>query len=444
MTIKISKSKFSGNAFLYDTGVEGLGAVVRGLAIDHARRVIESTQIGDFIDNSTGTAAATFVNLLAEPAVFDATSAGGAQLAGFNTAMGKVENALAVIGAYLNRARGRLGLDRISLGVGTIATAGTIPAQDKSVTSTNGTSAIDNVSGRAAMLVAKQNLQKIVAAYNEVRVALGYDKVASALSGQYADNFTLADIPTATAAATGASSIAKTVMDTFLSNMAANIATLAAGWNLLMTQGTVTDLTDSSGGSATSTLAAMAAFSGYTIAGTDAAPKAGFDTELAKWRNNFADLTARVNLIRGKLGLSQLTDSSAGTANTTIESMSVNLTATNGVGPAAVDLTTANTAWLAARNNVATLAARINDMCDDFGVVSLTDSSGGTPSTTNTIVAMADTGAANTGAALNTISDVAMDAALSVLRDSIASLTAKVNEMTGAEAGILPLNVVAV
>jgi hypothetical protein len=233
-------------------------------------------------------------------------------------------------------------------------------------------------------------------------------------------------------------------MDTFLSNYAANIATLAAGWNLLMTQGDLTDLTDSSGGTASNTLAAMGTFAGYTIAGTDAAPKAGFDAELAKWRNNFADLTARVNAVRGKLGLSQLTDSSAGTANTTIESVSVNLTATNGVGPSAVDLTTANAAWTAAKNNVATLAAAINDMVSAFGLVALTDSSGGVASTTKTIVAMADTGAANTGAALNTISDTAMDAGLVILRDSFASLTAKLNDMTGSEAARPQLTVVAV
>lgn len=444
MTIKVSKSSFSGNAFLYDTGALGLGAIIRGLAIDNARRVIESTQIGDFTDNSTGTAASGIVDLAAFPAVFDATSAGGAQLAAFNTAIGKVENALAVIGGYLNRARGRLGLSQISLGVGAIATAGTIPAQDKTVATSNGTSALDWASGRASMLVAKQNLQKVVRAFQEVRVALGYSKLPSALTGAVSDDYALADIPTAAASSTGASSIAKTVVDTFLTALAANIATIAAQWNLMMTQGALTDLTDSSGGTASDVLAALGAFTPYTTAGTDLAPKAGFDTEIAKWRNNFADLTARVNILRGKLGLPQLTDSSAGTANTTIESVSVNLTAVTGSGNTGLAVGSANTTLTAVKNNLATLAAAINDLADEFGVVALTDNTGGTASGSKTIVAMPDSGAGVDGTSLSSAADTEVDAKLVILRNAFASLAAKLNEMTGSEAASAPLNVVAV
>lgn len=227
--IRISKDYFSGNGRLF--GKDGLGEVIRGLAIDHARNKVGPANVPALTDNTTGAAAASVVDLVLPTAPFDATSAGGAQRAAYNTAVGKINNAGKVLSNSVNDVRALLGLDSVTHGFGTEATPDTLPALDKVVTEGNGNTALDYESGLASMKKVKANQRKLLRAVNEVFVALGEDPVSSSFKGSVGSDLTAADPGTAAASATGASAISKAVMDTFLDSVADNFATIADKWN---------------------------------------------------------------------------------------------------------------------------------------------------------------------------------------------------------------------
>lgn len=237
--VKVTKDYFASSSRLF--GADGLGAVIRGLAIDNARAKIMASDIEDLTDNSTGTSALAgvgIVDLVIPTVAFDATSAGGSPRAALNTAIGVLENALAVLAEAMNTARAKLGLTAYTY-AGTVAVANTIPAITKALTATSGTSAVDFVSGRAKLIQAKQHLRKVVHGMDEVFVAVGADPLVSALTGEYS-GVALSAIADADAAATGASSISDAVADAFLLAFANNVATIAAKWNAVMVQGSDT------------------------------------------------------------------------------------------------------------------------------------------------------------------------------------------------------------
>jgi len=419
-------------------------AVLKGIAVDLARLKIENAGVGDLTDNSTGTAASSFADMVVPSAPFNAVSAGGATRTAWNTAVGKIEDAGKVLSNSFNNARVRIGRELFSAASGTQASADTIPAQDLTVATTSGVTSLDYAEGRAAMIVAKDNISKLANGLNEILRALGAAPYTNNLTGNMI-GYALAAIPSAAASATGASAISKAAADAFLTAAADNLATIAQAWNNVMVQTGWTDLTDNSGGSASETIAALGTITPYTTAGTDLAPKAGFDTEIAKWRNNFSDLLLRINELRAYHGLSAVTDSGAGTGNTTLEAILVDLTAVDGTGNNGLAAASALTTWNAVKNNVATVVAAVNDLCPLFGLTELTDSSGGTADVSDpiTVVAMADTGAGVDGTSLSGVADTEVDANLSDLRDAFASIAAKVNAMTGTSAPTQGLSVVA-
>lgn len=234
--IKVTKKSFAGSARLY--GENGLGAVIRGLAIDNANLKLQVAQVLDLTDNTTGTASGTtLVDLVVPSAAFDATSAGGAQLTAFNAALVKYENAGKVLTNALNLARTRLGLSLPTAATGTEATASTIPAQDKTVATASGTSAVDYVTGRAAMVKAKANLRALAASMNEVLVAIGQAPLTINTKDAYPQSMNLVAVTAASASATGASAVSKAAADAFLTGLANNLATMAAKWNASMNQG---------------------------------------------------------------------------------------------------------------------------------------------------------------------------------------------------------------
>lgn len=94
-------------------------------------------------DNSSGSAAGGAIAAVAVPAPFAhvAATADLAQRAAFNTAIGKHDNALAVLAKYLNDSAltPLAGKDLLTLNAtGVVAVAGTIAAVDKTVTATTG------------------------------------------------------------------------------------------------------------------------------------------------------------------------------------------------------------------------------------------------------------------------------------------------------------------
>lgn len=233
--IKVTKNHFTGAGKLYDRK-DGLDAIIRGLAIDHAQIKLQVAGIPDLTDNTTGTAGAALVDLNDAPASFNATSANGVQNTAFNTAIGKIKNAQKVLANSINRARTTLGLATITASEGTEAAADTLPAQDKTVTAGTGASAVTRDSYIAAAKAIKANQRKLERALNEVLVAAGAAAVGKAWTGSVAsNNFTLAAIP-ATVTGTGPDSVSKADGDAFLTAAANNLATMAAKWNAAMNQ----------------------------------------------------------------------------------------------------------------------------------------------------------------------------------------------------------------
>lgn len=233
MTIKVGSNFFSagGNVPHSVYGDQTLALALRAALVEVARSKVISVNPGDFTDSSTGTSAGSIVDLVVPTAAVDASSSAvGAPVTGFNTAVDKLENAMAVIAERMATTRAALGLTAVTY-AGTVATAGTIAALDKTLTAASGTSAADFVSGKAKLVLLKANLRKLVAAYNEVLVAVGVAPIASALTEDFVQDYTIAAVSGATAAATGASALGDTATDTFLTAAAANVASLATKWN---------------------------------------------------------------------------------------------------------------------------------------------------------------------------------------------------------------------
>jgi hypothetical protein len=446
--LRVKPNHFQGAGRVHSAAADGLAAAVRGLAQDHARIKIEAAALSDLTDSTTGatTSLGTAATLALLTAAFDATSAGGAQATSANTIIGTAEDAMASLADAINNIGARIGLPNLLISVGTVATRGTIPAVTKAVTTANGASSSNFASMVAALTVARNNLQTLKAATDAVSTAVGDTTITGTYSplGNY-QLWDIKDVPTVAADATGATSYSKASMDTFMTAVADGLACMIAKINIMLFQAGLTDLTDSTGGTAANSIATLGTITPATQSGSNLSPKAGFDTEIAVWRDNFADLASRLNALRDRYGLTRLTDSSAGSANTTLASMSVNLTAVDGTAANGLDATTALTAWNALKNNVATVVAAINDLADRYGVIPITYAGGGAADRIDPIVvvAMATTGGGVSGGTTNGVLDTEVDANLVVLRGAMATMARKLNEMTGTEAAAKSLKVVA-
>ena len=299
--IRVRPDHFSGASKLHTRDVDGLAAMVRGLAIDNARRVCEVAAVGQFVDNSTGTAVTvkqfTFPDFTIPTVAFNATASGGVQQAAWNTSVSRISNAQAVLAETINKARGRVGLPLITF-PGSIVTSGTVPAVDLTATTSSGVSAVDFASFVASTTTLKQNHRKLVRAFRQVEAALGL--VASTtdkLSVNFTNDFALVAPATVAAAATGASSVAVASGTAILADIANNIATMALYWNETLIGAGLTVLTDNSTGTPAIThiVTTLGTMTPFTTAGVDCAPKAGVDTQLALYANAIASLAARSN-----------------------------------------------------------------------------------------------------------------------------------------------------
>jgi hypothetical protein len=444
--ILVGTAHFTGTGKVFGRDSDGLAAALRGALIDNARAKISTAAITDFTDSTTGVNATAVVDLTIPTAVFDASSSGGATRTDFNTAIGKFENAGAVMANWFNEVRARLGLPLMTWASGTISTAGTLAAMDLSVATTSGATSLNYESGAAAMLLAKQNQRKLVRSFNQIMVALGMTPISDAMTGPFGYDFGLVAIADADADGDGSTAISKAVADAFLDSLADNMASLAAYWDNTMNQAGLSDLTDNSGGTAAAdTIAAInQAFTAHQDSATNSAPAAALNTELPKIENNFADLASRVNALRRFHGLSTvMTDSTGGTANTTLEVIDDTLTAVDGTGTDTASKATADVTFGEIADNFATLASAINDLTPIYGMTDLTDSSGGTADTDLELVALTDTTGVDNSAAATGVADADMDAALDVVTDNLATMAAKLNLMTGVEVESVPLHAVA-
>lgn len=465
--IRIGKGHFSGLGKVATKDKDSLANMIRGIAIDLAKAKIQNSKITDFVDNTTGTVQSppVFADLVIPTVKFDATSAGGASQANFNTATGAFESGAAVIADWLNRIRARIGLSAIKFGDGTITTAGTVPAQTLTVSSVSGTSALDFVDGVAKMTLVKNNMEVLALAANETLSALGnapigpITAIVQPVSGTFtktAGNYltggaqwSMAAVAAASASASGASAIAKTVVDTFLGSLANNLATLISAFNTTTVGALVfAALTDSSTGTATTypySVTANTTPVAAVGAATTSAPKAGFDTQLAVIANALASLCSRMNNIRGAVGLPLYLDSTGGTVSTTLAAMSSALSAVDGSsGTVALDVVTATARMATIDNALSSLAVGINDLLSYNGLQPIADTGPlGVASTTLAIVAASGTGVG--GVTAVTMLNTAVNTWLGNNKNTVASFAAALNAIVGTDTSVVPpLHVVAV
>jgi hypothetical protein len=447
---KIHITQFQGTGRVFTRDPNGLAAMLRGLAIDNARPKVMVAAVGKLTDDSTGTAGA--LATVAIPSVYDTTQSGaeGAQEAALSASFGKVENAFAVLAQQFNLARVRLGLPGLSLGNGTVATPGTIPAMDLAATAATGTAAADWATTYAACTAIKNSMRCLAYGLNEVLVAIGDEEMSVPIDlgvDGLASEYTLSTVPAIVAAASpGSSSVAQAAMTTFLATVADNVATMALEWNDSMTQGTgPSPLTDHSGGTAASpVVASLGTIVPFTTAGgttADLAPKAGFDAAMATTASNMASLLAEINTLNSIQGLALIADASGGTVSATLAAQPKTLTAVVGSATTGLDCVTALTTWQAAANNVSTLIKAVNELAVIFDQQQLTDESGGVAGTE--LVALPATAAAVAGGANSGVAEAALAPNLLALANAITTLATWVNGMASLDSFDQPLHVVA-
>jgi hypothetical protein len=215
----------------------------------------------------------------------------------------------------------------------------------------------------------------------------------------------------------------------------------------LMIAAALADVTDTSGGAATGTLANVAAFTPAAVSGANAAQKAALEAAYGTVRDAIKEIVSQVNVIRAKVpAFSALTDSLGGTgANGTIDAVTVAIT---GVSTSMAQAAGSNAYLAALAARTAQAAYFVNELCYAAGITPLTDSTvSGSKTYGTTFAALpADTGTAASGAdagANAIVLATEATARLTVLRASIASMAAKLNAMTADANATLPLVAIA-
>lgn len=233
--IVVKKTSFSALSKLYQTGDAGLANIIRGLAIDNARVAMAVASLIDFTDNSTGTAGSTVADVPAVATIDASSLSVGTPATALNTALGKLDNAFAVVAQNVNLARTRLGLPVLTY-TGTVAVAGTIPACDKTLAATSGTSTATFASTKTAIDKAEANLKKLAYATNDVLNAMGLAPVTVAIAGPIPVNVTIVATGTVSASASGSDAASDASVDAALTALVNGVAKIAAVYNAAMAQ----------------------------------------------------------------------------------------------------------------------------------------------------------------------------------------------------------------
>lgn len=228
----------------------------------------------------------------------------------------------------------------------------------------------------------------------------------------------------------GTKSVLVTDMTAFLAATANVLSTMAAAINKFVVTIEPASLTDSTTGTAASALAANVAPVAANGAATTSAPKAGFDTQLALIKNAVASLTSQYNTLALQTGLKVLADNSGGTVSSTLAALSTSLSAVDGSsGTSALDVTTATARMTAVKNALSTLGFYISAMASKFDVDPLgTDALGGTVSTVIAALPATGTGVGGTGQV--TMLNTGVNTWLTNNKNNIATLAAKLNAIT--------------
>lgn len=231
----VKRNSFSALSKLYSQAPDGLAQIIRGLAIDNARIAMAVASLIDFTDNSTGTAGSSVADVPAVATIDASSLSVGTPATALNTALGKLDNAFAVVAQNVNLARTRLGLPTLTY-TGTVAVAGTIPACDKTLAATSGTSTATYASVKTAIDKAEANLKKLAYAANDVFTAMGLSPTTVAIAGPIPVNTTIVAVGTASASSTGADAASDATVDAALTAIVNGIAKIAADYNTAMGQ----------------------------------------------------------------------------------------------------------------------------------------------------------------------------------------------------------------
>lgn len=447
---KIEKLTYTGAGNVHSQDAKGLSSVVRKLAQDLARTRVNL--FGDFTDSSGGTSvypAVVAAQTGSGVAAFTETGTASAPKAGFDTAIGKVGDAMAVMAEHMNRINAALGIDIIvDSTAGDVATQGTIPALDLTLSAVN-SSILDVVTGRARLETIKVNMARLANFANRIAVAVGEEKLTVSLGDKGDGSSTLDAITNSGSSVDGTalSGVADAVIDVELTAIGANIATIAAFMNRI-TGTQLSDLTGSLAGTPDDTdLEVQTVPDPAQGAATTSSPKAAFDTELVLIEKNLADLANRANLLlqRNNLTGSILTNSTGVSPDAALEDIDPTLAAVDGsTGTVAMDSTTGILRMTSVNDSMSSIATRINILCGVYGLQELTDAIGGTSGDTIANLAATDTGTGHDSEPLQQLLDTEVDAWLAALLNNLESMQVKFNDMTTADASTdIPLQVVA-
>lgn len=233
--MKVKKTQFK-EGQIYGAQDGSLGDIIVKLAQDNAR--VKLAALSDLTDNSTGTSAGTLA-AQAGGNIARGTLSGTnlAPKAGFDTAVGKIKNAISTLIAQINVGFTPLGLPLITDSTGGTSGAGTIAALDKALTAVNA-SAVDAVSGAASLEAIRNALIQVKGYANQLAYAAGRAEIGGLINatekGKFLNNRIVAAIPASGTAVAGTvtnSSILDADMDVELSVIANNIASLATFLN---------------------------------------------------------------------------------------------------------------------------------------------------------------------------------------------------------------------
>ena len=441
--IRVRKHSFSAMSKLASREQGGLSSIMQGILVREARRSLYGASVSALTDNTTGVANLPSIVNCPVPFVNALSGSNGAQAAAFSASLGKIKNATAVLVAAFNAVAGRFTLPRITYSEGSVATPYTLPALDKTSTTAGVATAVDFQTAVAAMNAVELNLDILSYAFNELLLVLGQKKLKENL-GQSAKSFAvLSLLPAVQNAAASQQSMLATDVNTWLTAVANNFATLAAAWNMQIIGDAIT-LTDSTGGTAAGALAANAVPAAAAGAATTSAPKAGFDTQLGVIKNSVASLAKAYNEMAYTQGgaLPVLVDASGGTASTTLAAISASLTAVDGSsGTNAVDQASAITQMNNVDNDLSTLGSFVTKLANALDVQPLgADALAGNVGTTLTAIGSTAAGVGGTGNV--TILNAAANTWLAGTKNNISSIAAVLNACA-AELGLYPMAVIA-
>lgn len=195
---------------------------------------------------------------------------------------------------------------------------------------------------------------------------------------------------------------------------------------------------DESTGTAGETLAAIDLPTGYTTAGTDLFPKAGAEAALETIVDGVSTVLEQANTIATVVGSTSAIDNTGGTSGEgTIAAITKTTNAVTGPSGNSVSFETGIKTLSSIRNLISQTASIVNASCVATGIAPLLDQSGGDGGSNRSVfdVVSVDTGDGGDGLDNTGISKADGDAFLSACADAVATLAAKLDEITGATVG---------